>query len=189
LPYKSKGERERELWMTLAEAIDWISKQDSCSRRAATLQIRAALADNAIGHSHLRWEDAAGDYPPIRRQFWQKASIGRGRVFDPETKRWRTLLLRKDDVFQLWPKPSVTTARSESGKTGPITKAKVRGRPNDQIEVHRALDRLSQRGLNVKTTLRKVLKELVNEECGKKWTLRTIQQHFSSWLEKHRTDA
>ena len=34
--------------MTLAEAIDRISKQDNCSWGEATRQILAALADNAI---------------------------------------------------------------------------------------------------------------------------------------------
>jgi hypothetical protein len=182
------NERQRAQWITLAEAIDWISKQHNCSRRAAILQMRAALADDAIGP--LRWEDAWLDYPPVDRQFWLvEARIRRGRVFDPSAKRWRTLLIGKHSIFQLWPERSVASAGSESGQAGPTKKAKRRGRPDAEIEIHQAIDRLLQRGYNVKNMLRKELVALVDQECGKRRKPRTIQKHISSWLEKHRTDA
>jgi hypothetical protein len=173
--------------MTLAEAIGWISKRDDCSRRAAKDQIRAALADNAIGHSHLRWEDAAGDYPPIYCQFWQKASIRRGQVFDPETRRWRKLLILKQSIFQIWPAPSATSAGSESGKPGPTRKAKGRGRPIACPDVHKAADRLSQQGRKLKDMPQKEREALVVEASRR--CLRTVQKYLPSWLENHRADA
>jgi hypothetical protein len=191
LAYKSKAERKRELFMTLAEAINRISKQDKCSWGEAKDQIRAALADNAIGP--LRWEDerpTAVSTAPIDRDFWQKADIRQdGRVFDPWGKRLRTLLVIKHMIFQLWPERSAASAGSKSGQAGPTTKGKGRGRPGAEIEIHRAIDRLLQRGSNVNNMLRKELVALVYQECGKRRKPRTIQKHISSWLEKHRTDA
>jgi hypothetical protein len=108
--------------MTLAEAIDWISKQSNCSRRAATLRIRAALAQDAIGP--LRWEDGLMDYPPVDSQFWLvEARIQRGRVFDPSVKRWRTLLIGKQSIFQIWPKPSSGKKRTRQQPVRPLLEA------------------------------------------------------------------
>jgi hypothetical protein len=187
LPYKSKAERKRELFVTLAEAIDRISKQDKCSWDEAKDQVRAALADNAIGP--LRWEDerpAEVSTAPIDRDFWQKADIRRdGSVFDRWRERSRTLLIAKHMIFQLWPQRSVASAGSKSAHAGPSTKAKGRGRPSAEIEVHQALDRLLQGGHNVKSMPRKKLVALVDEECGKRRKSRTIQKYISSWLKRH----
>jgi hypothetical protein len=171
--------------MTLPDAIDWISKQNNCSRRAATLWIRAALADDAIGP--LRWEDGLMDYPPVDRQFWLvEARIRRRRVFDPSAKRWRTLLIGKHSVFQIWPEPRGQAP--ENDNVGPITKAKG-GRPSDKMKIHQALDKLShERGHSVKDTIhRERLAELVAKECGKLlgesrgWKLGTVLNHIKSW--------
>jgi hypothetical protein len=177
--------------MTLAEAINRISKQDNCSWDEAKDQIRAALADNAIGP--LRWEDeqpTAVSTAPVDRDFWQKANIRQdGRVFDRWRKRSRTLLISKHMIFQLWPERSVASTGSGSGEAGPTTKAKRRGRPDAEIEIHQALDQLVQRECDVKGMLRKELVALVEEEFGKRRKPRTIMKYISSWLEKHRTDA
>jgi hypothetical protein len=130
------------------------------------------------------------DYPPVDRQFWLvEARIRRGRVFDPSAKRWRTLLIGKHSIFQVWPEPSAASAGSARGKADPITKARGRGRPDAEIEIHQAIDRVLQQGYNVKNMLRKELVALVYEECGKTRKPRTIQKHILSWLEKHQTDA
>jgi hypothetical protein len=166
--------------MTLAEAIDWISKQGNYSRRATTRQIREALADGAIGP--LRWEDAWMDYPPVDRQFWLvEARIRRGRVFDPSVKRWRTLLIGKQSILQARP--------AGNDNVGPITKAK-RGRPSDKKEMYQALDRLSQQGHHVKTMAPMKLAKLVASKCGKqlgepKWSRRIVLEHIGSWRAEH----
>jgi hypothetical protein len=165
--------------MTLIEAVNHICQQDNCSRRAATRQIRAALADNALGS--LRWEDqsknaGAAGTPPIDPWFWQEARIQRGRVFDPWTKQWRVLLILEHSVFQHWPEP--------------ITKEKAGGRPSAGDQIHQALDQLSQQGHRVKDMALKKLEELVASKCGKQigekgWSWRTMQRHIGSWRSKH----
>ena len=91
---------------------------------------------------------------------------------------WRTLLIVKDSILQLWPEApdlaSVVSAASESGQAaendnvGLITKAKG-GRPSTKEEIHQALDKLShEKGHSVKNTMhRERLAELVAKECGK----------------------
>jgi hypothetical protein len=143
------------------------------------------------------------DYPPVDRQFWLvEARIRRGRVFDPSAKRWRTLLIGKHSIFQIWPEPpdlaSVATAASVSGQATengsdvvPITKAKG-GRPSAKREIYQALDKLShEKGHSVKDTIhRERLAELVAKECGKLlgnngWKLGTVLRHIKSWPGKH----
>lgn len=185
--------------MTLAKAIDWISKQDKCNRREATRRIIPLLADMADnGIPGWRWEDRRSgmtavldsrpDIPSLDRQYWQgKAPIRRGRVFDRWTNRLRVLLVPKQIIFQYWPEPSAASTGSESGKAGPTTKAKRRGR-FAEIEIHQALDQLFQPGLNLKGMSQKVRAQLVNKKCSKQFDIRTVQKYFRSWLEKHRTD-
>ena len=195
MPYISDAERERARWMTLTELIAHVERE-GCERSAALKQIRNALSDRKL---RIKWEKEPlrlsryilyAHQPPEGASFWQQADIDDdAKVFDPETENRRTLLILKDDVFALWPVPSVAAAASESGKVGPTIKAKGRGRPDAEIEIHRAIDRLLQRGFNVKNVLRKELVALVDRESGKRRKPRTIQKHISSWLEKHRTDA
>ena len=182
MPFIS-NKRQRALFVTLAEAIDRISKQGNYSRRAATRQIREALAADAIGP--LRWEDAWMDYPPVDRQFWLvEARIRRGSVFDPSVKRWRTLLIGKQSISQARP--------AENDNVGPLTKAKG-GAPSAKDEIYQALDRLShEEGHSVKDIVpRQRLAELVAKECGKLlgksrgWTLGTVLCHIRSWPKKH----
>jgi hypothetical protein len=175
-------------FMTFAEAIHWISKQEKCRRSEATRQIRAALADKAI--TGLCWEDQRSgmtavrdfrpDYPPTDREFWQgEASIPdeKGRIFDRWTERWRTLLIPKDIIFQLWP------------KSGPRTKAKG-GRPSARNEIDQAYHRLLELGRDMKKMAPMELATLIAKECGKKlgergWTARTVLQHIQRLRPKH----
>jgi hypothetical protein len=186
-------ERQRALFTTLAEAIDWISKQRNYSRRAATLWIREALAYEVIGP--LLWEDGLMDYPPVGRQFWlAEARIRRGRVFDPSAKRWRTLLIGKHSIFQIWREPHDQSGQAtENGSNVvPITKTKG-GRPSAKEEIHQALDKLShKKGRSVKDTRpRKKLAEQVAEKCGKLlgkspgWSLGVVLDHIRDWAKKH----
>jgi hypothetical protein len=183
--------------VTLAEAIDWISKQGNYSRSAATRQIREALAADAIGP--LRWEDAWMDHRPADRQFWLvEARIRRGRVFDPSVKRWRTLQIGKHSILQARPESPdlafVASAASESGQAidAPITKAKG-GRPSAKEEIYQALDKLlHEKGRSVKDTMpREKLAELLAKECGKLlgkspgWSLGAVLNHIRSWAKKH----
>jgi hypothetical protein len=186
-------------FITLAKAIDWISKQDKYNRREATrriIPVLADMADNSI--PGWRWEDQRSgmyavldsrpDYPNLDRQYWQgKAPIRRGKVFDRWTKRWRTLLIPRQIIFQLWSEPSVASAGSESGKAEPITKAKGLG--HAEIEIHQAFNRLFQKGVNLKNMIQKERTRAVEKECGEEFDMRTVQKYYRSWLEKHRTDA
>jgi hypothetical protein len=159
--------------------------------------------------------DSRPDYPPTDREFWHKASIRRGKVFDPGTKRWRTLLIPKQSFFQIWPEPSVASAAasesgqavepepsvasaaaSESGqaaendKVGPITKRKG-GRPSAKNEIHQCLDRLFAAGKHhMKEMDPMKLAKQVASECGKRlgdagWARRTVLRHIGSWRAEH----
>ena len=185
--------------MTLAEAVDWISQHDKCSRREATRQIRAALADNAIGP--LRWEDqrpqlpleenyAAGDYPPLGRQFWQvEARIRRARIFDPYQKRWRVLLMSTHSVSSLWPAAGRHDANKniDFPRMIPLT-PHPGGRPSGKDQIYAALSRLKRDGHRVGDMSRARLARKVAERCGKNidndagWSMRTVTAHIATWL-------
>jgi hypothetical protein len=185
--------------MTIAKAISWISKQDKCNRREATRRIIPLLADMADNRiPGWRWEDQRSgmtavldsrpDYPDLDRQYWQeKAPIRRGKVFDRWTNRWRALLVPKQRIFQYWSEPSAASAGSKSGKAGPTTKAKRRGR-FAEIEIHQAFDQLSP-GLNLKGISQRARAYQVGNKCSQQFDVRTVQKYYLSWLEKHRTDA
>jgi hypothetical protein len=124
-PYISDAERERARWMTLTELTADVTKRHR--GRPADQQIRNALDDRKL---IIKWEDATADQlrrrrptdppamshpdglegstlvpdrPPDKAGFWQQACIDGDKVFDPETERWRTLLLRRLSVQQIWP--------------------------------------------------------------------------------------
>jgi hypothetical protein len=124
-PYISDAERERARWMTLTELTADVTKHHR--GRPADQQIRNALGDRKL---ITMWEVARADQrrrrrptdpppmshpdgvdpgptlvpdrPPNKADFWQQARVDGDRVFDPETGRWRTLLLRRS-VQQIWP--------------------------------------------------------------------------------------
>jgi hypothetical protein len=193
MPYISDAERERARWMTLTELIAHVERE-GCDRSAALKQIRNALGDRKL---RIKWEKEPlrlsqyilyAHQPPEGASFWQQADIGGdAKVLDPETENRRTLLILKDDVFELWPVPSVAAAASESGKVGPTIKAKDRGRPIACNDVHQAADRLSQQGRKLKDMPQKEREALVVEASGK--CLRTVQKYLPSWLENQRADA
>jgi hypothetical protein len=195
LPYISAAELERARWMTLAEALAHVAEHDRCDRRSALKQLRDALGDGKLHYEWAKERLRLSTYyllyahrPPKSANFWQRARIRGAKVFDPETNIFRTLLILKDDIFQLWPKrpevASVASAGSESGQAGEATKAKGRGRPKVEKELHHAFDRLSQQGYSVKNTPWKQLEALIDAECSQKWSLRTKQKYKQSWLQK-----
>jgi len=123
-PYISDAERERRQWMTLTELTADVTKRHR--GRPADQQIRNALDD---GRLIIKWEDATADqrrrrlptdpppvaspdwglgpmlvpdWPPHKGGFWQQARIDGDKVFDPETERWRTLLVRRSSAQQIW---------------------------------------------------------------------------------------
>ena len=196
IAYKSGAERFRELFLTRSEAIDTIAQLDNCSSREATRQLTAALADNAIRGLH--WEDRSDNYdsPPQNRDFWQKVRVRRGKVFDPSTGRYRTLLIPKLsilDVFEFRPGPpdlaSVASAAPERARAGPTTNTKG-GRHSAKDEIYQALDQLSQRGHRVKDMAPMKLANLVARESGKPhgeagWATRTVLEHIQRWRAEH----
>jgi hypothetical protein len=130
--------------MTRPEAVDWICQCDGCDRRSALRQLRDALGDREL---HIKWEDQklsdrklyvkwefqkAIVWDPegvlltnrLPASFWRPARIRGAKVFDPETKNWRTLLILKHDVLQLWKDRSdrggeaAASAASESRAAG-----------------------------------------------------------------------
>jgi hypothetical protein len=121
--YISDAARERARWITFEEAIEFVSRTVRCSRESADQQLRDACSDRKL---FIRWEDQvtaamrrgrqptghgseAGptpilDRPPDNADFWQHACIHDGKVFDPFTRRERTLLLLRFSVEQIWRK-------------------------------------------------------------------------------------
>jgi hypothetical protein len=190
LPYTSKAAFERERWMTLAEALTHVAEYDGCDRRSALKQYRDALGDNKL---ITKWEDPshARDWPPKDAAFWQQARIQRGRVFDPQARRWRTLLILKNSIYQIWPEPSVASTEPASGEVGPTTKVNPVGRRTPKVEIHQAMERLLQRGHRVETMPPAKLSPLIATECDKQidhdegFSRRNIRRHIEGWRAKH----
>jgi hypothetical protein len=195
VPYISDTERERARWMTLAEAIAHIAKHDGCDRRSALKQLRDALGDRKL---RIKWDTERlrlnpyivyAHRPPESASSWKQARIRGAKVFDPETETWRTLLIHKDDIFQL-DLGSALSAASESGKAESITKAKV-GRHSIRNEFDQAYDRLWRRlGHRVQEMAPTELAGLIAKECGKKlgdrgWAPRTMLQHIQRLRAEH----
>jgi hypothetical protein len=112
--------------MTLTELTADVTKHHR--GRPADQQIRNALDDRKL---IIKWEDATADrrrrrrptdpppmshpdgvdqgptlvpdWPPNEVGFWQQARIDGDKVFDSVTEHWRTLLLLRSSVQQIWP--------------------------------------------------------------------------------------
>jgi hypothetical protein len=212
VPYFSNAKRERARWMTFEEAIAFVSRTDGCCRKEAERQLRDALGD---GKLFIKWEDQRSKEigPPKDGEGWKdidgvwhvwawaQVRFRGDKVSDPFTRRERVLLLLRFEVQRIWPeqppapppegpRPGAPSYRDKIEKLSGIKpKAKRRGRPDAEVEIHQAIDRLVQRGRDVKDMPRKELVAIIEEECEKKRKPRTILTYISSWLTKHRTDA
>jgi hypothetical protein len=52
MPYVSRAEQERALWMTLREALEHIQMREGCNLRAAWDQLQKAIGDQEV---KVRW--------------------------------------------------------------------------------------------------------------------------------------
>ena len=155
MPYRSKNERERPLWMTLSEAVHHIEVADECACNEALSQSRIALGDGDIP---ARWGADpppslpgffqfgspplfASDPVPSDPAYWSSALIlpaGDGVVIDQSVHaqgqsapRRRQLFLLRSRVFELWP-PS-NHERKDRGSTTEPEKPLRRSVDDDQI--------------------------------------------------------
>jgi hypothetical protein len=109
MPYKPKAEKERELYLTLAELCAGISSLENCSEADALAQVCMALADDML---ICRWDDE-GYIHADWGKYWLKARIripGDGKVLDNQSpfqsrSRWRTLLILRASASTIWPLP------------------------------------------------------------------------------------
>jgi hypothetical protein len=213
MPYKTKAELARENWMTLPEAAAHIrSVEKFKQKRDAYKELLKALEDNAFVHPRgltlIRWGDEVrisgkapneiwprGDPP----RGWRRAKIrwATGKVLDPYGAvedgnwhpAWRTVLLARSTVMQLWPKSvQPETPKSSSRNvapfkrsTGPQTKklsSMIESMKSDIRAKHLTVDRLrnmsdkelvSKYGLKVegrRTSCREARKRVVTEFDG-----------------------
>jgi hypothetical protein len=174
--------------MTLAEAIDWICRCDGCDRRSALKQLRDALGDRKL---HIKWDKERirlspyilyAHRPPEDASFWKQARIRSAKVLDPETENYRTLLILKDDILQLWPDQSIATAAPQSGKGG---------RHGTGNEVDQGYDKLLRRlGDRLQKMAPMELAKLIAKESSKKlgepgWAPRTVLGHIQRRRAQH----
>jgi hypothetical protein len=154
MPYKTKAERVRENWMTLAEAAAYVHSVENFKiKSGAHKEIRKALTDGAFHSSRLhliRWEEEVRisgkplsiGPPAVPRDFdWRDARIrwASGKVLDPHgafeggewRPAWRTVWLSRSRVRQLWPAPpdafSAPTSSQSSAVNAPSTKRRKTG--------------------------------------------------------------
>ena len=117
MPYKPKAEKERELYMTLAELCAGICSLENCSEVDALVQVRKARADGEL--RWVKWGDgkhlSRRPTPPAPGEWWLTAKIripGDGKVSDddgvtPEglalgIAEWRTLLILRASASPIW---------------------------------------------------------------------------------------
>jgi hypothetical protein len=125
MPYKSRAERERPLWMSLTEAVRYVEVAEGSEQTEALIQIRMALGDGDIP---VHWAADplpqliypvgfpplfSSDQVPTDAMYWDQVLIfldGDGRVIDQSVlgeekspPRPRQLLLLRSRVFELWP--------------------------------------------------------------------------------------
>jgi hypothetical protein len=155
MPYRSKAERERPLWMTLAEALSHIQAhlvQEGFEQLSAETELRKACGEGEIP---LRWAADppppgtyqigqpslfAADEVPTDPLFWDLVLFFGDRVVDqsfmfrteadaaPErAPRQRGLFLWRSRVLELWPMPE---NELEDRSTGQVKK---RAASDDQI--------------------------------------------------------
>jgi hypothetical protein len=192
LPYISDAKRERARWMTLAEMIAYVMKHDDCDHSSATEQLCDAICDGKI---RSKWEDRKWFDSPAR--FWARIRISDAKVADPGTGEWRTLLVLKDDVFRIWPEPSVASAASERGQETehrsnvvPTAKAKV-GAYSAQNEIEQTYHQLVQQNPSIKTKAHTEVAKLIAKKCGKNlegergWSTRRLLEHIQHIRAKH----
>jgi hypothetical protein len=155
MPYRSKVDRERPLWMTLEEAFAHIQAhlaQESCDPLGAETQVRMACGEGEIP---LRWAADpppqgfyffgspplfAADEVPTDPRYWSQVLIFGDRVVDqsfsflteadsaPErAPRQRGLFLLRSRVLELWP------LRDDKGKDRSTDQPKKRAATDGQI--------------------------------------------------------
>jgi hypothetical protein len=155
MPHKTKGELEREDWMTLPEVVGNICSADKCDERVARSELIAVLTHDWRVLGPLRWERERDDRPPgigvtsiiaptdtpPLGAVWSKAKINwktgrvRGDWGEYKPGKWRVLLISRHHVARHWSQPSTPDAtppaNSNLGNLVSNNKARKRGRKSD----------------------------------------------------------
>jgi hypothetical protein len=130
MPYRSKVDRERPLWMTLGEALAHIQAhlvQGSCDQLSAETELRMACGEGEIP---LRW---AADPPPQGLCFFE--SFGLHSLFAADEVPtsplyWRQVLIFGDRVvdqsFSSLTEADTPPERAASARTVPSTLTSAR---------------------------------------------------------------
>jgi hypothetical protein len=134
MPYKTKADRRREIWMTFPEMVAYVQAAENLKTKSkAREEVLKALRDNAFRstrRARIRWaeeielrgdapdEIAPPDIPPQGRQ-WAGADIrwDSGEVLDRygavENGKWvpayRTVWFARSKVMELWPASLTST--------------------------------------------------------------------------------
>jgi hypothetical protein len=196
VPYVTEAERERAKWMTLGEVVGHVIEHESCTKREALRQIRAAIGD---GKLFARWEDErprhgspdgiviAPDRPPRNGEqwrdsdegawkvwCWQRAVIRGDRLLDPRTRRPRVLLLSQFEVQQTW--------REQTAAPPPAKESRPKGgRPSSYETIKQKLS--SFEGTNLAGAVRHVQRAwsnsdgtYVTDKTVRKWAKKVLRE-------------
>ena len=109
MTYVRRRDRQRQKWITLSEAIDYIVEAEKCDQDDAWWQLRYAIEDGAVTCIEpLTEKELDANEPAVKRIFPRLEKLkSRGkpaywRVYHGVTRSIHRVWLLRESVFELW---------------------------------------------------------------------------------------
>jgi hypothetical protein len=177
-------ENDGSRWMTLVSAEEHIEVLQDCDSLDALRQLKEEIGGGLV---RVRWADDPVGKPDVAAL---KASqfILLGSGLAPDGAELRPLLLNSEDILRLWPK-------ERDGENTPVQPPNANSRPGRKSAretIRKTLSEMQSDG-SLKTSnqseiARKVMRLNNIRENQSGWSMRTVLQHISVWLDEHTPD-
>jgi hypothetical protein len=134
-----EAEEKYEQWMSLVEAIEHIRMSQHCDSVEALGQLKREMHDGMV---RTEWEDSGGPKDRLDSEYFLKSQlllIGTGFAPDSVEGIYRSLLVERSAVQELWPLSNQRPQHSHQADSRPAPQPRQQQRPASKSQIRQVL--------------------------------------------------